>query len=51
MEIVREFRHMLLWPLQLRRLGPMCEQKTHWDALAAQPGPWKRVRHNLLVDD
>jgi len=50
-KIVREFRHMLLWPLQLRRLGPACQQKTHWDALAAQPGPWKRVRDNLLVDD
>lgn len=50
-KVVREFRHMLLWPLQLRRLGPACQQKNHWDALAAQPGPWKRVRDNLLVDD
>ena len=33
-KIVREFRHMLVWPLQLRRLGPACRQKTHWDALA-----------------
>jgi hypothetical protein len=50
-KIVREFRHMLLWPLQLRRLGPACRQKTHWDALAAQPGPWRKVHDNLLVDD
>jgi len=48
---VREFRHMLLWPLQLRRLGPACRQKTHWDALADNPGPWKKVHDNLLVDD
>ena len=50
-KVVREFRHMLLWPLQLRRLGPACQQKTHWDALRANPGPWKAVRDNLLVDD
>jgi hypothetical protein len=42
---------MLLWPLQLRRLGPACQQKTHWEALRAKPGPWKAVRDNLLVDD
>jgi hypothetical protein len=50
-KVVREFRHTLLWPLQLRRLGPACRQTTHWDALAANPGPWKQVKDNLLVDD
>src|ERR1700716_4294105 len=50
-KIVREFRHMLLWPLQLRRLGAGSGHTTHWEALRAKPGPWKAVRDNLLVDD
>ena len=48
---VREFRHMLLWPLQLRRLGRGCGFTHPWEALRAQPGPWKEVKDNLLVDD
>jgi hypothetical protein len=51
LKIVREFRHILLWPLQLRRLRRGSEHKTHWDALKANPGPWKAVEDNLLVDD
>ena len=50
-KIVREFRHMLLWPLQLRRLGRASPFKNPWEALAANPGPWKEVKDNLLVDD
>jgi len=49
--IVREFRHMLLWPLQLRRLPSASGFKHHWDALAANPGPWKPVKDNLMIDD
>jgi hypothetical protein len=48
---VREFRHMLLWPLQLRRLDRGCGHTLPWEALRAQPGPWKPVADNLLVDD
>src|SRR3954465_12636461 len=48
---VREFRHMLLWPLQLRRLSRASGFTNHWDALAASPGPWEKVKDNLLVDD
>ncbi|QJR15795.1 hypothetical protein [Usitatibacter palustris] len=48
-KIVREFRHVLLWPLQLRRLPR--RSPPHWDVLAAHPGPWKPVADNLLVDD
>src|SRR5258705_12747769 len=48
---VREFRHMLLWPLQLRRLGRASPFKNPWEALRASPGPWKEVKDNLLVDD
>ena len=50
-KIVREFRHTLLWPLQLRRLSRTCGFAHPWEALRAQPGPWKEVKDNLLVDD
>ena len=50
-KIVREFRHMLLWPLQLRRLSRGAAHAHPWDALRANPGPWKHVKDNLLVDD
>jgi len=49
--IVREFRHMLLWPLQLRRMATGSGFKHPWDALAANPGPWQLVKDNLLIDD
>ncbi|HEX4763800.1 MAG TPA: CorA family divalent cation transporter [Usitatibacter sp.] len=49
--IVREFRHMLLWPLQLRRMAAGSGFKHPWDALAANPGPWQLVKDNLLIDD
>jgi hypothetical protein len=49
--IVREFRHTLMWPLQLRRLQAQGGYRNHWDALAAHPGPWQKVKDNLLVDD
>ena len=48
-KIVREFRHVLLWPLQLRRLPRRSGH--HADVLAAHPGPWKPVADNLLIDD
>ena len=48
--VVREFRHMLLWPLQLRRLGREGPHHNHWEALRARPGPWKEVKDNLLVE-
>ena len=50
-KIVREFRHTLMWPLQLRRLHAQGGYRHHWDALAADPGPWQKVKDNLLVDD
>lgn len=48
---VREFRHILLWPLQLRRLRRETGFATHWDVLRANPGPWREVKDNLLVED
>jgi hypothetical protein len=48
---VREFRHILLWPLQLRRLRRETGFTNHWDVLRANPGPWREVKDNLLVED
>jgi hypothetical protein len=48
---VREFRHILLWPLQLRRLRRETGYASYWDVLRANPGPWKEVKDNLLVED
>ena len=50
-KLVREFRHILLWPLQLRRLRRETGFASHWDALRAHPGPWQEVTDNLLVED
>ena len=49
--LVREFRHTLLWPLQLRRMRRESGFAHPWDALKAHPGPWKAVKDNLLADD
>ena len=50
-KIVREFRHILLWPLQLRRMARGGAHAHPWEALKANPGPWTYVKDNLLVDD
>ncbi len=50
-KIVREFHHVLLWPLQLRRLRNASGASHHWDVLKAHPGPWKPIHDNLLIDD
>jgi hypothetical protein len=50
-KIVREFRHILLWPLQLRRMDRASGFTHPWEALHANPGPWVHVKDNLLVDD
>src|SRR5688572_21144606 len=50
-KVVREFRHILLWPLQLRRMSRGSAFANPWEALKAHPGPWKHVKDNLLVDD
>ena len=49
--LVREFRHTLLWPLQLKRLRAQAAHRNPWEALEADPGPWRKVADNLLVDD
>lgn len=49
--VVREFRHTLLWPLQLRRIRSEHGFAHPWEALKANPGPWKSVKDNLLADD
>ncbi len=50
--IVRDFNHTLLWPVQLRSLKRTTAIATHyWDILKADPGPWEFVRDGLLIDD
>jgi hypothetical protein len=49
--LVREFRHILLWPVQLRRLRREAGASAYWDVLRANPGPWQEVKDNLLVED
>ena len=52
-KIVRDFNHILLWPVQLRSLrreaGVGVTQ--YWDALNKNPGPWKYVEDALLIED
>jgi hypothetical protein len=50
-KIVREFRHVLMWPLQLRRLRGDSGFASHWEAVKAMAGPWEPVKDNLLMDD
>ena len=50
-KIVRDFRHILIWPLQLRRLRRETGFATHRDALRAHGGAWREVTDNLLVED
>ncbi|MBX3672760.1 MAG: hypothetical protein KF776_07270 [Burkholderiales bacterium] len=50
-KVVREFRHILLWPLQLRRLRRETGFASYWDVLRANPGPWVEVKDNLLAED
>jgi len=51
-KIVREFRHVLMWPLQLRRLRNQPGGiSNHWDVLKSHPGPWVAVKDNLLIYD
>jgi hypothetical protein len=48
---VRQFRQILIWPLQLKRLPRDCPHGTYWDTLAANPGPWQQVADNILLED
>ncbi|QGN56468.1 hypothetical protein GKE62_13610 [Novosphingobium sp. Gsoil 351] len=47
---VREFRQILIWPLQLAPLYGTPGPPTHWERLAASDSPWEVVR-NEFADD
>lgn len=48
---VREFRQILIWPIQLKRLRRTTGFSSPVDALTANPGPWRKVEDNLLLED
>ncbi len=52
-KIVREFKHTLLWPVQLRSLRREAGTDVvhYWDILKRSPGPWKYVDDALLIED
>jgi hypothetical protein len=49
--LVRDFRQILIWPLQLKRLRRESQFASPVDALSANPGPWRKVMDNLLLED
>lgn len=55
-KIVRDFKHTLLWPVQLRSLRSLRSEGGtdvlhYWDILKRSPGPWKYVDDALLIED
>src|SRR6187455_2969699 len=44
-KLVKQFRQILLWPLQLRPLREGTQIQRHWEVLQAQGAshPWRRV--------
>ena len=50
--VVRHFRQVVLWPLQLMPLKPGVQVQRHWEALET-PGdanPWREVRDEYSAD-
>jgi hypothetical protein len=55
-KIVRDFKHILLWPVQLRSLRARqnaagTDVVHFWDILRRDPGPWQYVDDALLIED
>ena len=51
-KLVREFRQILVWPLQLMPLREGAQIQEHWEALS-QPGadhPWRELRDEFDCD-
>ena len=48
--LVRHFRQILLWPLELAPLPPGCGFRNHWDVLAEkrEDNPWREVADQFL---
>ena len=47
---VREFRQILIWPLQLAPIFGTPGPGSHWERLIAQGGPWAEVRDEFTDD-
>jgi hypothetical protein len=52
MTVIRHFRQVVFWPLQLMPLRPGVPVQRHWEALdvAGPSGPWKEVRDDLNAE-
>jgi hypothetical protein len=49
--IVRHFRQIIVWPLQLMPLRPGEQVQRHWEAMDALPGnPWHEVADEFYAD-
>ena len=50
--VVRHFRQIVLWPLQLMPLKPGVQVQRHWEALEAlgEANPWREVRDEYSAD-
>ena len=51
-KLVREFRQILVWPIQLMPLREGAQIQEHWEALS-QPGtdhPWRELRDEFSCD-
>jgi len=50
--IVRHFRQIVLWPMQLMPLKPGVQVQRHWEALSqfGATNPWRNVRDELYGD-
>src|SRR6185295_18656040 len=50
--VVRHFRQVVLWPLQLMPLKPGVQVQRHWEALETlgDANPWREVRDEFSAD-
>lgn len=51
-KMVRHFRQILVWPLQLAPLPPEAQLRTHWSALRVDSDmhPWREVEDEFGID-
>ena len=52
MTVIRHFRQVVLWPLQLMPLKPGAPVQRHWEALEqlGEGNPWREVREEFGAD-
>lgn len=47
---VREFRHILVWPVQLMPLREGAQIQTHWECLVGADCPWRELADEFTAD-